>query len=291
MTCRKIERTTFRKLSCLLIAVGMLSSGSVLAQPTTGGNVKLPMQGVLTDSAGQPLQASVAMTFSLYANLGASSALWTETQNVQVGTVFPGVYNVHLGTVTAITADTFKNNADIHIGVSLGGQEIGRWPIGSTPKAAFSSLSDSAGSGGTGGGPNTMLDDAYVNVTGDTMTGRLALPANGLSCGNNQLVLAGGFVGIGTGAPERSLHVVGPDGEVTNAISGFSDTALIVENNDDAIIEVISNSANGAGNGRLVMRGASGRKSHLRARKRVLKERGVVVGVVGAIGSCVALAN
>ena len=102
-----------------------------------------------------------------------------------------------------------------------------------------------------------MLDDAYVNITGDTMTGALSLPANGLSCGSNQLVLANGFVGMGTRNPERTLHVVGPDGEVTNAVSAFTDATLVVENNDNAIVEVISNSNSGAGTGRLVLRGAN----------------------------------
>ena len=81
----------------------------------------------------------------------------------------------------------------------------------------------------------------YVKKSGDTMTGALSLPANGLSCGSNQLVLANGFVGMGTRNPERTLHVVGPDGEVTNAVSAFTDATLVVENNDNAIVEVISN--------------------------------------------------
>ena len=104
----------------MLACVGIVASGSAYAQSTTGGNVKLPMQGVLTTADGQPMQASVTMTFSLYANVGASSAIWTESQTVQVGDVFPGVYNVHLGAVAPITADVFQNNPDVHIGVRIG---------------------------------------------------------------------------------------------------------------------------------------------------------------------------
>jgi hypothetical protein len=47
----------------------------------------------------------------------------------------------------------------------------------------------------------------YVNAAGDTMTGTLSLPANGLVCGATQLVLSGGNVGVGTADPLSSLHV------------------------------------------------------------------------------------
>jgi hypothetical protein len=49
------------------------------------------------------------------------------------------------------------------------------------------------------------LDDMdstdFVAVTGDTMTGQLVLPANGLVAGTDQLVITGGKVGIGTTTP------------------------------------------------------------------------------------------
>lgn len=49
----------------------------------------------------------------------------------------------------------------------------------------------------------------YVAKTGDTMTGTLNLPANGLVAGGNQLVLSGDKVGIGTANPQRTLSVNG----------------------------------------------------------------------------------
>ncbi|HKZ76457.1 MAG TPA: hypothetical protein VJ259_07300, partial [Actinomycetota bacterium] len=57
-------------------------------------------------------------------------------------------------------------------------------------------------------------DPVYVNVTGDTMTGTLALPDNGLSVGGTtpQLVVQAGNVGIGTGAPLFNLQTEGDSG-------------------------------------------------------------------------------
>jgi len=52
-------------------------------------------------------------------------------------------------------------------------------------------------------------DAAYVNVTGDTMTGTLNLASNGLVAGTNQLVLSGGNVGMGTTSPAQKLEVSG----------------------------------------------------------------------------------
>ena len=49
----------------------------------------------------------------------------------------------------------------------------------------------------------------YVAKAGDTMTGTLNLPSNGLVVGTNQLVASGGYVGIGTASPGYALDVAG----------------------------------------------------------------------------------
>lgn len=57
--------------------------------------------------------------------------------------------------------------------------------------------------------PESKLINPYVNTSGDTMTGTLYLPANGLIAGTNQLVLSSGYVGIGNAAPQYDLDVSG----------------------------------------------------------------------------------
>jgi hypothetical protein len=48
-----------------------------------------------------------------------------------------------------------------------------------------------------------------VNRAGDTMTGTLNLPNNGLTVGTNQLIVTSGNVGIGTTSPSAKLDVAG----------------------------------------------------------------------------------
>lgn len=55
----------------------------------------------------------------------------------------------------------------------------------------------------------TDIDTEKVSKAGDTMTGVLNLPANGLIVGTNQLVVSGGYVGIGTTVLSRKLDIRG----------------------------------------------------------------------------------
>jgi hypothetical protein len=52
--------------------------------------------------------------------------------------------------------------------------------------------------------------NAKIARTGDTMTGALNLPKDGLVVGNDQLVLAGGNMGLGTTSPSARLTISGP---------------------------------------------------------------------------------
>ncbi|MHC4200357.1 MAG: hypothetical protein ACYSU0_10220 [Planctomycetota bacterium] len=51
--------------------------------------------------------------------------------------------------------------------------------------------------------------DSWVDIAGDTMTGQLVLPGDGLAVGTDQLVVSGGRVGVLTAAPATELEVNG----------------------------------------------------------------------------------
>lgn len=76
-----------------------------------------------------------------------------------------------------------------------------------------------------------VLGYTPVNQAGDTMTGALNLPTDGLVVGTNQLVLSGGNVGIGEAAPIAKLEVKSSSvSEVTLGLKAFSaQTANVLE--------------------------------------------------------------
>lgn len=72
-------------------------------------------QGYLTDSTGLPVNGTVSMTFSLYTGAVGGTALWTETQNVDVS---GGIYSVILGSFTSLTPLAF--DVPYWLGVQVG---------------------------------------------------------------------------------------------------------------------------------------------------------------------------
>jgi len=90
---------------------------------------------------------------------------------------------------------------------------------------------------GTTAGTVAAGDDSRivnaVQRTGDTMTGTLNLPANGLVVGTDQLVVSGGNVGIGTTNPNYKLEVsghaqIGPIYFYNNEINTYNGGMIVV---------------------------------------------------------------
>ena len=96
-------------------------------------------------------------------------------------------------------------------GIDITGTANNALNLGGLPPSAYAPASGSPNyvpAGGLGG---------YVAKAGDTMTGALNLPTDGLVAGTNQLVLSGGFVGVGTATPGGILHVEMPPNNDANA--------------------------------------------------------------------------
>jgi hypothetical protein len=90
-------------LACAL-AVTLLAFS---ANATVPGQVNY--QGLLLDDVGDPITGPVDMVFALYPDLSGGSALWTEAHDGV--DVLDGVYEVELGSTTALTPDLLAGAA------------------------------------------------------------------------------------------------------------------------------------------------------------------------------------
>jgi hypothetical protein len=75
---------------------------------------RIGFQGKLTNASGTPINATVSITFTLYAGPSGGPALWTETQSVPV---VNGIYTVYLGSIVPLDASHFP--ATRYIGVMV----------------------------------------------------------------------------------------------------------------------------------------------------------------------------
>jgi hypothetical protein len=121
---------------CLAAALAAPVSGWAQVPPM------LPVQGTLYDVDGAPVDGTLSVTFTLYADVGRSVPLWTETRN----TVFTrGSFAVYLGDLSALNMAIFQGRADAFIGIRIGGDtEIGPFRVATAAYASQAALCDGA---------------------------------------------------------------------------------------------------------------------------------------------------
>ncbi|MEE4177062.1 MAG: tail fiber domain-containing protein [Bacteroides sp.] len=90
----------------------------------------IDFQGRLADPEGNPVNASLDITFSLYESATGGTAFWSETQTVQVT---DGLFQVTLGSVVQLAADLFQD-ADRWLGIQVGTEAE------MSPRTKFSSV-------------------------------------------------------------------------------------------------------------------------------------------------------
>ncbi len=104
----------------------LLSSGFGQNAATSSASVSVPpviqFSNVATDEAGAPLSGTVTITFSLYNTAVGGQALWTEIQNVQLGSA--GQYSVYLGLTqtNGLPVNIFASGQAQWLGVKVAGQ-------------------------------------------------------------------------------------------------------------------------------------------------------------------------
>ena len=115
------------RISCVFVA--LLSAVLAMTAQTSASNsasVSVPpviqFSNVATDEGGTPLSGTVRITFSLYNGSVGGQALWTETQDVQLGSA--GQYSVYLGLTQAngLPANLFTSGLAQWLGVKIESQ-------------------------------------------------------------------------------------------------------------------------------------------------------------------------
>lgn len=191
-------------------------------------------QGRLNQGAN-PANGAFSMVFSIYSVANGGTALYTETQSVNVS---DGVFNVLIGSGTAIPTNVFTNAGDRFLGVKVGTdtEMTPRFRLASVAYAVRATQSDGVANGAVVKSLNTLKDDvtlaAGINVTitpsGNTLT--ISASGGGGGAGNSLDAADGdpadavfvdndGNVGVGTTTPFAKLDVVSVSGA-----AGFYET-------------------------------------------------------------------
>jgi len=170
-------------------------------------------QGKLTKSTGAPLDTTISMVFSIYADSNGTILKWSETQGAVK--IDKGVFNVLLGDVNPIPDTVFDGNIR-YLGVTVGGDpEITpRKPMVSVPYAYRAGTVDGgAGGGWVDDGTVVRLADSTDNVgigtigPGSKLDVAGTAQLRGAAGGTGLYVNSSGNVGIGTTTPSATLHI------------------------------------------------------------------------------------
>ncbi|MBW2263105.1 MAG: hypothetical protein JRG91_14120 [Deltaproteobacteria bacterium] len=113
-----------------IAVLGLLASPARAAAPEL-----IPLQGVLTDDTGTPVDGSITVVFSIYTTEIGGTAVWSETQDLYVEN---GFFTAYLGDVTALDLTLFRDNGNLWLGVQIDADsEMTRSYLGSNPFAGY----------------------------------------------------------------------------------------------------------------------------------------------------------
>ncbi len=121
---------SFRALSAAAV-VALASLAAPAAADTPG---LFPVQGVLTDGDGAVVDGRTAIGFALYTSSGEPTAVWSETQSVDV---VDGLFTAYLGDEAELDPALFRDNQVLWLGITVeDDEEMPRVELGSVAFAA-----------------------------------------------------------------------------------------------------------------------------------------------------------
>jgi hypothetical protein len=171
----------------VLVAIWVLSTlvaGVIHAQ----AQERMRFQGRLSDrTSGTPTNTGVTVTFRMYAAPTGGAALWVEAQSFTPNA--NGVFNVELGTTSAITGVDFSQPVYIGVEVSTDGEMTPRYLLAA---AAFAHHAKNANTlGGLSASAFAQLAAATNTFTGDIVAGSFS--GDGSALTNVDAALLGGL--------------------------------------------------------------------------------------------------
>lgn len=145
----------------------------------------IPVTGYLTDATGAPVNNQVDLQLKIYATANGGSAIWQETQTVNVDN---GQFTVYLGEQSPVDLAIFDNNPALYIGMAVdnGAEMTPRFTIATAPYAGYAQYCDDAAS--VGGIAATDLRQVGDQVSWNDLSG---VP-NGLSDGDQDTLYTAG---------------------------------------------------------------------------------------------------
>lgn len=211
-------------LLAALLAVGAIIA--LFAVPThtdAAINQQINFQGKLTNTDGTNVtDGTYSIVFSIYTVSTGGTAVWTETQSSV--TVASGVFQVSLGSVTALPGSVNFATSSLYLGVKVGAdaEMLPRIQFTAAPYAFNASTADNATQlGGIASSGYVQLSPGAqqtgnINVSGNVTAGGTY---NGNTFSNSTLTFSAASAASIQSASAQSLNITG------NAASTFSTSA------------------------------------------------------------------
>ena len=153
-----MAKTRLRNLVAMVFGAALLATSSVAAVPG-----QVDFQGLLLDSAGQPVNGAVNLTFTLFDAVTGGSPQWTES-HVAISVV-DGVYDVTLGSQLALTPSVLGGGS-LFLEVIVDGETLSpRRPLLAVPYAVRAETAESVES--VGGIDPTFIAQIFEHVDYD----------------------------------------------------------------------------------------------------------------------------
>ena len=163
---------TMKRLKTLSLAT-LLAGALAIPVAASAEPVQVPVQGLLTDSDGLPIDGDTSITFAIYPAADDAAPLWTSSREVPVDA---GMFTVMLGAQADLDSDLFHANPGASITLQIQGDlESARIPLGHLPLAAHAASASSADDAQTLQGltPDDLRSVSAADVSFDDEGGSL----------------------------------------------------------------------------------------------------------------------